>query len=87
MESLGHLLSSFAEAHQRAHPARSHYLPECLEQAIVKEASEGLHSIAKPRTEVLREWVLRRLELAPDEGDLHQHMPRRIRRALEGKQL
>ena len=36
-----------AEAHRRPHPAQSHYLPECLEQAIAREASEGLHSIAK----------------------------------------
>ena len=68
-----------AEAHRRPHPAQSHYLPGCLEQAIVKEASEGLHSIAKARTEVLRRWVLRRLELAADESELHQHMPRHIR--------
>ena len=76
-----------AEAHHRPHPAQSHYLPGCLEQAIVKEASEGLHSIAKARTEVLRRWILRRLELAADESELHQHMPRHIRQVLEGKQL
>ena len=75
------------EAHHRPHPAQSHYLPGCLEQAIVKEASEGLHSIAKARTEVLRRWILRRLELAADESELHQHMPRHIRQVLEGKQL
>eukprot|EP00439_Symbiodinium_sp_Y106_P048859 s4496_g6.t1 len=57
-----------AEAHRRPHPAQSHYLPGCLEQAIVKEASEGLHSIAKARTEAGGKQLLVFKEMLASQG-------------------
>ena len=49
----------------------------------MKEASEGLHSIANQERGTQK--II--LELAVDESELHQHMPRQIRQVLEGKQL
>ncbi|CAE7235380.1 unnamed protein product [Symbiodinium sp. CCMP2592] len=76
------------EAAKRGHPRHLFDgIPPVLKTAIDATVEQSEVGLAQHRTEVLRRWMLRAQEIAPQERALHDGMPKHLKAVLKGKRL